>query len=100
MSKQVRRAAHRKDDRDAALEPDTIRTINAIKEVYDHNVESLEAQVGRLVIAELPRFLGSLNDLPSERDRRAAIYLLVEEVRRTFSQLRTAVRFFPGHPKA
>jgi len=82
------------DSGEPNLGESTLRAITAIKEVYPHNVYSLEEHVGRLVLQDFPAFLGYLTVLPTDRDRRAAIYLLIEETRRAMSKLQVAVKFF------
>jgi hypothetical protein len=80
----------------AHLDSKTAGTVETIRGVYTHNVEQLEQHVAALVLRDLPAFLKRVATLPSEREQRAAIYVFVEDVRRTIADIGLACKFYPS----
>jgi hypothetical protein len=72
--------------------PRTRRTLDAVRNVYPHNIEHIERQFGNLILEDFLIFASQLH-LLSNRDRAAVLYLLVEESRGAMATLSSALPY-------
>ena len=80
------------------LEPATERVAGSIRGVHARNIANLEWHIGRLVLEAVPRLSRHLLSI-SHRDRRAVLYLLVEEMQRYMFELGHASQYLPPLPE-
>ncbi len=71
---------------------ETKRVVEMIQNVYDHNVEGLEQEIGNFILSDLVRFAEELVPLPP-RDQRAAIYVLLSSVRAALIDINVACEY-------
>ena len=70
------------------------RLVNAVRGVYEHNVRDLERRIGEALLEDLKWFSGALRKL-DDRDRRAAVYLVVERTASLLAKLTLAFEALP-----